>query len=309
MNYSRVSLRDLEYLVCVADQKNFGRAADKCGVSQPALSTQIQKVEKWLGVQIFERSTRRVFETPMGAKIVTQARRVLEEASTLVDMSKLIDPLSGELKLGAISTLGPYLFPKIISELRQTYPQMTLRLSEGLTRDLVHSLMIGDLDAVLLTLPVADASVRWQRLFQEPLLLATPIGHSAGSAGGPSWDQLPANERLILTDGHCLRDQALSACASVEPRQRLATSIETLKYMVAAGEGCTLLPALAVAENDPVTTRLLPGRKFSRDVALAWRHSDGRGDDFIVLSTMISNFISEGAFLPVSDNLRAPLTN
>lgn len=285
MNLSGLSLRDLEYVVAIADHGSFVRAAEHCRVAQPSLSAQVRKLEALLGMVIFERTTRRVIVTVEGKSFVEQARRVLAEARLLFTIVQRSDkPFGGVLRLAAISTLGPYLFPRILPALRKKYSELTLVLSEGLTGELVPKLIDGQVDAVLLSLPQTDAALASAGIFSEPFLLACPKGHPASRKGGPTWDALDAEERLLLEEGHCLREQALAGCSAPGRTNRLATSLETLKYMVAAGEGCTLVPALAVSERDAVAYSRPQGATFSRKVGLAWRKSDPRAMEFAALS-------------------------
>lgn len=285
MNLSGLSLRDLEYVVAIADHGSFVRAAEHCRVAQPSLSAQVRKLETWLGLVIFERTTRRVIVTAEGKSFVEQARRVLAEARLLFTIAQRSDkPFGGVLRLAAISTLGPYLFPRILPGLRKTYSELVLTLSEGLTGDVLPKLVDGEIDAALVSLPQSDAALASAQVFSEPFLLACPRGHPASRKGGPTWDALDAEERLLLEEGHCLREQALAGCSAPGRTNRLATSLETLKYMVAAGEGCTLVPALAVSERDAVAYSRLPGTTFSRRIGLAWRKSDPRAADFSALA-------------------------
>ncbi|WP_210201141.1 LysR substrate-binding domain-containing protein [Ochrobactrum vermis] len=294
MNFSGLSLRDLEYAVALADQRSFVRAAAHCGVSQPALSTQIRKLEAFLRITLFERTTRRVLVTPAGDAVVQQATRVLEEAAKLTRMSHgPILPFGGQLKIAAISTLGPYLFPRIFGPLRTLYPAIAIIPSEGLTHELVASLAKGTVDAVLLSLPVSDSSLDIAEIFEEPFVLACPQGHVAGLADGPDWSQLHDSDRLLLEEGHCLRDQALATCQLVAPPQRFATSLQTLKYMVAAGEGCTLLPVTALSELEMISYRPMPDPGYSRRVALAWRATDPRKDELLALSAHLTAIVEE----------------
>ncbi|VIO76409.1 Hydrogen peroxide-inducible genes activator [Bradyrhizobium ivorense] len=293
MNLSGMSLRDLEYVVAIADHGSFVRAAEHCRVAQPSLSAQVRKLEAWLGIAIFERTTRRVIVTTEGRAFVEQARRVLAEARRLLTMAQHADePFGGSLRLAAISTLGPYLFPRILQGLRRRYPKLGLILSEGLTSELVSKLIDGDLDAVLLSLPLNDPALATVALFSEPFLLACPKGHPASRKSGPTWEGLDAQDRLLLEEGHCLREQALAGCSAPDRSNRLATSLETLKYMVAAGEGCTLVPALAVSERDAVVYSRLRGTNYSRKVGLAWRRSDPRGSEFSTLAERLRQIAS-----------------
>jgi LysR family transcriptional regulator, hydrogen peroxide-inducible genes activator len=199
MNLSGLSLRDLEYVVAIADHGSFVRAAEHCRVAQPSLSAQVRKLETWLGIVIFERTTRRVIMTTEGKSFVEQARRVLAEARLLFTIVQRSDkPFGGVLRLAAISTLGPYLFPRILPALRKKYSELALVLSEGLTGDLVPKLIDGEIDAVLLSLPQSDAALESAGIFSGPFLLACPKGHPASRKGGPTWDALDADERLLL---------------------------------------------------------------------------------------------------------------
>ncbi len=281
INFSGLSLRDLEYVVAIADHGNFVRAAEHCRVAQPSLSSQIRKLEALLDITIFERTTRRVLVTPEGRNFIEQARKVLAEARLLFAIAQRPEEsFGGSLRLAAISTLGPYLFPGILGDLRRTYPTLGLILSEGLTRDLIARLVEGEIDAALLSLPHEDSALSTIPIFTEPFLLASPVGHPASRADGPGWEAIAAHERLLLEEGHCLRQQALAACAAAGHAHRLATSLETLKYMVAAGEGCTLVPVLAVAEKDAVAYSRVPSPAYSRTIGLAWRRTDPRAAEF-----------------------------
>lgn len=285
MNLSGLSLRDLEYVVAIAEHGSFVRAAEHCRVAQPSLSAQVRKLETWLGMMIFERTTRRVIVTAEGRSFVEQARRVLAEARLLLTAVRRPGrPFGGPLRLAAISTLGPYLFPRILPGLRRRYTGLSLALSEGLTGELVPKLIDGEIDAVLLSLPHTEPALASAAIFSEPFLLACPKGHPASRKGGPTWDTLDAEERLLLEDGHCLREQALAVCSAAGRSNRLGTSLETLKYMVAAGEGCTLVPVLAVATHDAVVYSRPPGAAYSRRIGLAWRRSDPRFAEFSALA-------------------------
>ena len=293
MNLSGLSLRDLEYVVAIADHGSFVRAAEHCRVAQPSLSAQVRKLETWLGITMFERTTRRVIVTAEGKSFIEQARRVLAEARLLLTIVQRSDgPFGGTLRLAAISTLGPYLFPRILPGLRKKYSELAFILSEGLTGELVPKLIDGEVDAALLSLPQTDPALATAAIFSEPFLLACPKGHPASRKGGPTWDGLDVEERLLLEEGHCLREQALAGCSALGRANRLATSLETLKYMVAAGEGCTLVPALAVSERDAVAYSRLSDTTYSRKIGIAWRRSDPRGSEFSALAgklTQIAN--------------------
>ena len=281
MNFSGLSLRDLEYIVAIAEHGSFIRAAEICGVAQPSLSSQVRKLEGWLGITIFERTTRRVVVTAEGQKFVEQAKKVLAEARTLLALAGGADgPFGGSLRLAAIATLGPYLFPRLVGSFKRDFPRLKLSLGEGLTDQLIERLITGELDAVLLSLPQDQRPLTIVPLFVEPFLLASPEGHPASRIGGPEWQALEGAERLLLDEGHCLREQALAACSSSETAIRHATSLETLKYMVAAGEGCTLVPALARTDGAPIHYTPLNEPRYAREIAVAWRRSDPRDKEF-----------------------------
>lgn len=281
INTGSLSLRDLEYVVAIAEEGSFVKAADKCNVSQPSLSTQVRKLEELLGVPLFERTTRRVLITKRGQVFIAQARRVLSEARTMLNLTKQTsEPFTGPLHLSAIATLGPYLFPRVLPNLRRTYPGLSLVLGEGLTADLLVKLEEGEVDAVLVSLPQSDGWMESRALFQEPFLMASPADRPPIRNGELTWETMPASERLLMEEGHCLRQQALEACAFTERSTRHGTSLETLKYMVAAGEGSTLVPKLATAQADPISYSPLPVDVYSRTIGLAWRRSDPRAKQY-----------------------------
>jgi LysR family transcriptional regulator, hydrogen peroxide-inducible genes activator len=283
-NLAGLSLRDLEYVVAVADLGNFMRAAERCHVTQPSLSVQIRRVETRLGTVIFERTTRRILVTEQGARLVEQIRKVLVEGRRLLDMALRPErAFGGTLRLSAIATLGPYYFPHVLGDIQKAFPDVALELGEGKTDDLVHALLRGELDVVLMSAPVTDTQVSCVAIFQEPFRLACRDDHPATTEKGDLWASLKPRERLLLEEGHCLREQALAACDDVAPDQRHGTSLETLRYMVAAGEGCTLMPQLATTQVQGMRYLPLPD-DFARTIVLAWRKSDPRADDFRALA-------------------------
>jgi LysR family transcriptional regulator, hydrogen peroxide-inducible genes activator len=282
MNMAGLSLRDLEYVVAVAELRHFGKAAERCGVSQPSLSAQIRKLEDGLGLALFERTSRRVLTTPAGEPIIRQARVVLAEAQRLLALAEGQDGgLSGSFRLAAIQTLGPYLFPHLLPILRAHHPDLTLVLSEGRTDGLLEELRDGRIDAVLLALPVEAEGIAAEALFFEPFVLAHPVGHRLGQTPILALSDVDPAELLLLEEGHCLRDQALAVCGVTARAGRHATGLETLRHMVAAGNGCTLMPLLATGHAATVGG-LVGYRAFAADrpgrvVGLAWRASDPRG--------------------------------
>jgi LysR family hydrogen peroxide-inducible transcriptional activator len=291
MNLSGLSLRDLEYAVAVADLGSFVKAAEHCHVAQPSLSVQVSKLEARLGTVIFERTTRRLILTAEGHLLIEQMRRILAEGRTLLTLANRSDkPFGGTLRLSAIATLGPYYFPHILPTLRTQYSSLTLVLGEGRTDALVAALLQGQLDAVLMSTPVIEAGLSEMPLFLEPFIMACPSGHRALGSSGTAWTELEPTERLLLEEGHCLRDQAIAACADISASNRHATSLETLKYMVAAGEGCTLIPALAATETNGLTYVSLPRAGYARTIVLVWRRSDPRAAEFEALGEVLKQF-------------------
>jgi LysR family hydrogen peroxide-inducible transcriptional activator len=292
MSLSGISLRDLEYIVAVADQGSFVRAAERCHVAQPSLSVQVGKVEARLGTLIFERTTRGVLVTPRGRQLVEQMREVLRGAEALIALASCPEkPFGGTLRLSAIATLGPYFFPRILQHLRSNYPRLTLVLGEGKTADLISSLTQGELDAVLASAKSGDPRLNEYPLFSEPFILACPRDHPACRSTGGGWSAVPPHERLLLEEGHCLREQALAACGEESSSRRHATSLETLKYMITAGEGCTLIPLLAANPVEGITYTTLPNDGYSRTISLMWRQSDPRNDEFHELAKLLRRII------------------
>jgi LysR family hydrogen peroxide-inducible transcriptional activator len=277
MSLAGLSLRDLEYLLAVAEHRHFGRAAERCAVSQPALSAQIRKLESLLGTPVFERLPGRVLVTSRGEVVLEHARTVVREAQALLLAAREDGPLlAGPFRLGAIPTLGPYLLPHLLRPLRDSFPAMRPILTEARTFELQEGLKSGALDAVLCCTEAADPSLNAMPLFFEPFLMMHPPGRA------PAWPvTAPAGgEILLLEEGHCLRDQALAACGPTAPRgARHATGLEMLRHMVGAGEGCSLMPALAAAALGPiegVVTYSPMDAEMGREVALLTRASDPR---------------------------------
>lgn len=305
MNLAGLSLRDLEYLVALADERHFGRAAERCNVSQPALSSQIRKLEELLSVILFERTSRRVLATTAGEDIVRQARIVLSEAHKLMALAREGQgaAMAGRLALAAIQTLGPYLFPLILRALRDAYPDLALSLSEGRTADIVEGLRDGRLDAALLSPPIEEAGLTIVPLFVEPFWLACPPDHPLATVAALRAPDLAGAGLLLLDEGHCLRDQALAVCEAGSGAGRHATSLETLRSMVAAGAGYTLLPRLAIRDRDTgqgaagdglVVVRPFSGPAPGRVVALAWRATDPRAASFAELAGFLRARIPDG---------------
>jgi LysR family hydrogen peroxide-inducible transcriptional activator len=277
-----VNLRDLKYLVAVAEHRHFGQAAEACFVSQPTLSTQLKKLEDELGVTLIERTNRQVMLTPVGEDVVARAQQVLRDVDELVHTAEeYADPLGGEFRLGIIPTVAPYLLPKILTPMRRAFPNLEIQLTEGQTAVISRMLREGGLDAVILALPLEEDNVVECELYHEPFLLAVSKQHPKANRKFASLDDLDNEDILLLEDGHCLRDQALEICSShnaVENTNFRATSLETLRQMVAAGVGITLMPELAITGRG-AGLRYLPFRGSAphRLVGLCWRQSSTRG--------------------------------
>jgi LysR family hydrogen peroxide-inducible transcriptional activator len=275
-----MNLRDLNYLVALADLRHFGRAAEACHVSQPTLSTQVRKLEEELGVALVERAPRQVMLTPAGIDIVERARRVLAEVAQMRETARrTTDPEAGSVRLGMFPTLGPYLLPHVVPKLRARFPRLELLLVEEKTEALLGMLRSGRLDAAVLALPLHEDWLHCEPLFEEPFMLAVPAGHALSKQRELTLATLAHEHLLLLEDGHCLRDQALEVCSLAGAGEKegfRATSLETLRQMVAAGVGITLLPMLAVKPPVPrsESVRLLQFRDPPvRRLAMAWRRS------------------------------------
>lgn len=244
-----IKLKDLRYLVAVADERHFGRAARSCFVSQPTLSAQLKKLESYLGVQLVERQPKRVTLTEAGEQIVSRARRILEASEEVVTLARTHrDPLAGRLRLALLPTIGPYLLPRVAREIRKGLPRLELRLYEYQTAQMLEKLHAGQIDVGVLALPVNLAGLEARPLYDEAFVVAVPEHHRLAKKASLHTEDLKEETLLLLEDGHCLRDQALEICSSVgmqEKQDFRATSLETLRQMVATGAGVTLLPELA----------------------------------------------------------------
>jgi LysR family transcriptional regulator, hydrogen peroxide-inducible genes activator len=288
------TLRQLRYLVALAEHRHFGHAAAACFATQSTLSAGLQELESLLGATLVERTKRKVMMTPVGEEVVGRARQLLRGAEDLADLARAHGrPLCGPLRLGVIPTIAPFLLPRALPGLRRLYPELKLALREDLTARLLERLASGDLDAAVLALPYDAPEMEMESLQTDPFVLACPPGHSLAGQDCVSGADLAQVDLLLLEEGHCLRDHALAACSLPAPRRgegMLATSLGTLVQMVASGMGVTLLPQLAVeagilAGTDLVTRPLAMGG--SRLLGLAWRKSSVRKDEFRLLGTVL----------------------
>ena len=290
------SIRQLKYLVAVAEHRHFSKAAENCFVTQSTLSTAIRELEQHLGVMIFERNRKSVLITPVGEKLLAQARTILGEVEDFVGLARAEKgSLTGEIRLGVIPTIGPFLLPRMLCELRQAYGKLRLYLKEETSARLAAMLTQGKLDVLMLAFPYHLRDVETVTLFEDEFLLCMPPGHALEKARSVRQSQLHGESLLLLEEGHCLRDHALKACELQSAETNLVyqgTSLHTLVQMVANGLGLTLLPAVAVA-GDVLGDTNLPLRRFQsekvcRRVGMAWRKSDPRRDEYRVLAEFIA---------------------
>ncbi len=282
-----MTLTELKYIVAVARTRHFGQAAEACFVAQPTLSVAIKKLEEELGVMLFERGGSEVSVTPLGAQIVAQAERVLEQTAAIKELAKQNkDPLAGPLRLGVIYTIGPYLLPPLVKNMIEHVPQMPLVLQENFTVKLLELLRQGELDAAIMALPLPEHGMSMQALYDEPFVVAMPKDHPWAGRKEISSEDLKSETMLLLGTGHCFRDQVLEVCPEMArfsapgngmQRTFEGSSLETIRHMVASGIGLTVLPRASVADmNDP--NGMLAFVPFSepvpsRRVVIVWRKS------------------------------------
>jgi LysR family hydrogen peroxide-inducible transcriptional activator len=295
-----INLRDLEYLVAVDEERHFHRAAERCHVSQPTLSGQLKKLEERLGIRLIERSTRQVMMTDAGQAVVAQARRVLAASRGITEIAQSYhDPMAGELQLGLIPTVAPYLLPLIMSPLKKAFPRLKLWLHEQQTAVLLERLRNAELDFVILALPVAATGEFAELdLFREPFWMALPREDALVKRGEASLEDLNAREVMLLEEGHCLREHALDVCVTAGAGEQSAfhaTSLETLRHMVGEGMGITLMPQLAVpkrrSKQDAVQYLPFEAPPPSRRIGLLHRQGSYREATFRALAETISQSV------------------
>jgi LysR family hydrogen peroxide-inducible transcriptional activator len=307
-----MTLTELKYIVAVARERHFGKAAEACYVSQPTLSVAVKKLEEELDVKLFERSASEVTVTPLGEEIVRQAQSVLEQAANIKDIAKRgKDPLAGSLKLGVIYTIAPYLLPDLVRQVIKRTPQMPLMLQENFTVKLLEMLRTGEIDCAILAEPFPDAGLASAPLYDEPFLAAVPMSHALASQASVTTEQLKKETMLLLGNGHCFRDHVLEVCpefarfsSDTEGIRKSfeGSSLETIKHMVAAGMGITLVPRLSVPTGALVAktrrhadslVKYLPvqdgpgAEPPSRRVVLVWRRSFTRYEAIAALRNAI----------------------
>lgn len=290
-----MTLQELKYVVAVARERHFGRAARACHVSQPALSAAVAKLEDELGLQLFDRTTAEITVTPAGREVIAQAQVVLEASARLLELATANrDPLLIPLHVGLIHTICPYLLPHWVPEIHALAPQLPLHLQEGLTAELLEKLHTGELDVAVLAEPIAVVGVETQPLYAEPLVAAAPLGHPWTQARAVTSAMLAAENVLLLTPGNCFRDQILRACPdlnreaqglSAQTGTLRGSSLTTIRHMVLAGVGVTVLPATSLGKADTEQLVLRPLEPVQhRRVVLAWRRGFSRPQVLPVLT-------------------------
>ena len=305
-----MTLTELKYIVAVARERHFGKAADACYVSQPTLSVAVKKLEEELDLKLFERNANEVTVTPLGEEIVRQAQSVLEQAAVIKEIAKRgKDPLAGPLTLGVIYTIGPYLLPDLVRQTIRHTPQMPLMLQENFTARLLEMLRTGEIDCAILAEPFPDAGLALAPLYDEPFMAAVPSNHALASLREVTSEQLKNETMLLLGSGHCFRDHVLEVCpefarfsSNTEGIRKTfeGSSLETIKHMVAAGMGVTLVPRLSVPRqalvaksarkhDEDTYVKYLPfaGDPPTRRVVLAWRRSFTRYEAIAALRNAI----------------------
>lgn len=284
-----MNLRDLQYLVAVADYLHFGKAADACHVSQPTLSMQLKKLEDEIGGQLFERTNKKIMPTSLGLEVTRRARAALQEVDHIRSLARnASDPLAGDLRVGIFPTLAPYLLPALVPKIKNHFPALNLMLTEDKTNNLLEQLDKGQLDCALLAMPNENDRLESVSLFQESFYLAVPANHKLAKHKSIEPSALENMNLLLLDEGHCLRDQALQVCRSIgagEAQNFRATSLETLRQMVAGSNAITLMPQLAINTKDPLVCYIpFKAPAPSRTIGLYWRKSSGRQKLYQLLS-------------------------
>jgi LysR family transcriptional regulator, hydrogen peroxide-inducible genes activator len=294
-----MTLTELKYIVAVARERHFGRAAEACFVAQPTLSVAVKKLEEELDVRLFERGSNEITVTPLGEEIVRQAQAVLEQAHAIKEIAKRgKDPLAGALRLGVIYTIGPYLLPDLVRHTIAEVPQMPLILQENFTVKLLEMLRAGELDCAILAEPFVDAGLAMAPLYEEPFMVAVPRAHHLAQRSEVSAEELKRETMLLLGAGHCFRDHVLEVCpefarfssdAEGIRKSFEGSSLETIKYMVASGMGVTVVPCMSVSKEPSPHVAYLPfeGHPPTRRVVLAWRRSFTRYEAIAALRNAI----------------------
>ncbi len=294
------SVKQLKYLCAVAEHRHFSKAALACHVTQSTLSAAIQELESQLGVKIFERNKKAVLITALGEKLLAQARIILGDVEDFVGIARAHEaPLSGDLRLGVIPTIGPFLLPSILSQLRKRFSKLKLFLKEEMSAQLLQQLQQGQLDLIILAFPYTLPDMETVSLFRDEFLLCLPPGHALEKLQQVKQQQLRGESLLLLEEGHCLRDHALEACKLDTSDTNLVyqgNSLHTLVQMVANGLGLTLLPAISVDADvlgdTKLQVRYFSNENVSREIGMAWRKSDPRRDEYLLLAEFIKEHVS-----------------
>lgn len=294
-----MTLTELRYIVAVAQTRHFGRAAERCFISQPTLSVGIKKLEEELGIQVFERGANEISLTPVGQRVVEQAQRVLEEAQHVRELAEQgKDPLSGPLRIGVIFTVAPYLLPSLVPLLKHSTASMPLIIHENYTQRLLESLRNGDLDCIILALPVEDSGLEITALYDEDFVVAVPSDHAWASRSSVPIEQLSDETVLLLSSGNCFRDQVLAACPALSHPHREqswqktleGSSLSTIRYMVASGVGITVLPATAATQDTQLVSIPLTGAAAPfRRIAAVTRRSFSRLPAVQLIRSLLQN--------------------
>ena len=296
-----ITLRQLRYLSSLARHRHFGRAAADCSVTQPALSMQVRELEREIGAELVERRPGEIALTDTGLDVAARADEILAAARDLVDFARHRDLLSGQLKLGIIPTLAPYILPRALPLLQAKYPRLRLEVRETQTRLLIEELARGELDAVILALPAEGADVETKTLFDDAFLLAAPASDALPARGKVGVADVDQSRLILLEEGHCLRDQALAFCAAPRrdtPAGLGATSLATVMQMVANGYGVTLLPEVAAeteARDRRVKLLRFAAPEPARSIGLAWRRTSPRKQDFEALGRIVVQALGKTA--------------
>ena len=296
-----ITLRQLRYLAALARHRHFGKAAEDCAVTQPALSMQVRELEREIGAVLVERRTGEVALTETGLEAARRAEHILSATRDLIDFVRYRSVLTGKLSLGIIPTLAPYLLPRVLPRLQAEYPQLRLDIRETQTKALLSELSAGDLDAVMLALPADGDDVETIRLFDDRFLLALPASDASPRAKRVAVDDVDQRRLILLEEGHCLRDQALAFCTPANgdvPASLAATSLATIMQMVAAGYGVTLLPEVAAeveARDHRVKLLRFAAPEPARTIGLAFRRTSPRRHDFVALATVVREAFRESA--------------
>jgi len=292
-----MNIRDLKYLVSLSETKHFRKAAEQCFVSQPALSMQIQKLEDTLGIQLFERSNKEVIITETGKKVIEKAKQILLIEKEIYEIAENFqNPLSGSLKIGAFPTLAPYIFPEIVPKIHSELQDLKLFLIEEKTGSLIEELENGDLDIALLALPIESPVLDYIELFDDSFYLAVSQNHKLANKKSITYDELANTKLLLLEEGHCLRNQSLDVCSIIginEKEDFRATSLETLRQMVLAEIGITLIPEIAKNDNDNIIYIPFCNNIPKRTIALAYRKTFQRTEVIHRIKDIVKNTITQ----------------